>query len=67
MDFVAGKTLRARIDEGPLAARRALGLARQIAAGPAHAHEQGVIHRDIKPANVIITDEIDTGELLVRQ
>jgi serine/threonine-protein kinase len=29
-----------------------LGILRDISAGLAHAHEQGVIHRDIKPANV---------------
>jgi len=62
MDFVDGKTLRAIIDGGPLPAPRALGLARQIAAGLAHAHDQGVFHRDIKPANVMIADEIGTGE-----
>ncbi|HTR55287.1 MAG TPA: protein kinase [Kofleriaceae bacterium] len=62
MDFVDGKTLRAIIDQGALPAPRALGLARQVAAGLAHAHDQGVIHRDIKPANIMIADEIGTGE-----
>jgi serine/threonine-protein kinase len=62
MEYVAGTTLRARIDKGPLPAPQALAFARQIAAGLAHAHEQGVIHRDIKPANVMITDEIGSGE-----
>src|SRR5262245_24152087 len=38
MDYVAGTTLRSIIDGGPLAPARALGLARQIAAGLAHAH-----------------------------
>ena len=62
MEHVAGQTLRARMDKGPLPAAQALAFARQIAAGLAHAHEQGVIHRDIKPANVMITDEIGSGE-----
>ena len=37
-------------------------VARQIASGLAHAHEQGVVHRDIKPANMMITDDIGAGE-----
>jgi len=62
MEHVAGITLRARIDKGPLPVASALAIARQIAAGLAHAHEQGVFHRDIKPANIMITDEIGHGE-----
>src|ERR1700688_1254088 len=42
MGYVAGTTLRARMDQGPLPAGKALAFARQIAAGLAHAHEQGV-------------------------
>ena len=37
MEYVSGTTLRALIDNGPLPARRALALVRQIAAGLAHA------------------------------
>src|SRR5260221_4822561 len=62
MDFVAGTTLRARLDKGAIEPVQALLLARQIAAGLAHAHEQGVFHRDIKPANIMITEEIGHGE-----
>lgn len=61
MDYVAGTTLRAAIDDGPIPAAKALTLARQIAVGLAHAHEQGVVHRDIKPANIMITEEIGHG------
>ena len=63
MDFVAGTTLRKRLDdEGAQPPAQALALARQIAAGLAHAHEQGIVHRDVKPANIMITDEIGHGE-----
>jgi len=59
---VAGTTLRAIIDEGPLPPQRALGITRQIASGLAHAHTQGIVHRDVKPANIMISDEIGAGE-----
>ena len=63
MDFVAGTTLRQRMDdEGRIAVAQALAFARQIAAGLAHAHAQGIVHRDVKPANIMITDEIGHGE-----
>ena len=62
MEFVTGTTLRALIDRGPLPVGRALVLARQIAAGLAHAHAQGVVHRDVKPANIMISDEVGTGD-----
>ncbi|MCX5747284.1 MAG: serine/threonine-protein kinase [Proteobacteria bacterium] len=62
MDFVDGRTLRAIIDDGPLPIPRALLLARQIAAGLAHAHTHQVVHRDVKPANIMVSDEIGSGE-----
>jgi len=62
MEYVDGRTLRATIDADPIAPLRALALVKQIAAGLAHAHSQGVVHRDIKPANIMISDEVGTGD-----
>ncbi len=62
MEYVGGRTLRRIIDGGALPAVRALAIARQIAAGLAHAHAQGITHRDVKPANIMISEEIGTGE-----
>jgi serine/threonine-protein kinase len=62
MEYVAGTTLRELMDAGPMPAQRALVLARQIAAGLAHAHAQGIVHRDVKPANIMISEEIGTGD-----
>ncbi|HEX8026107.1 MAG TPA: serine/threonine-protein kinase, partial [Candidatus Limnocylindrales bacterium] len=62
MEYVSGTTLRALIDNGPMPTRRALALIRQIAAGLAHAHAQGVVHRDVKPANIMVSEEIGTGD-----
>src|SRR5437868_6890926 len=62
MEYVSGTTLRALIDNGALPVRRALALIRQIGAGLAHAHAQGVVHRDVKPANIMVSEEIGTGD-----
>ncbi len=57
MDFVAGRSLRALLaDEGPLAAPRAVAIARQLAEALAAAHAEGVVHRDLKPANVLVDE-----------
>ncbi|MDQ3301183.1 MAG: protein kinase, partial [Myxococcota bacterium] len=62
MEYVAGQTLRSVLDLGPLQPTRALNIARQIAAGLAHAHAQEIVHRDVKPANIMISEEIGAGE-----
>src|SRR5881394_3017297 len=54
-ELLEGQSLRARIREGPIPARRALDYAAQLARGIAAAHERGIIHRDLKPENVFIT------------
>ncbi|HTJ47357.1 MAG TPA: serine/threonine-protein kinase [Kofleriaceae bacterium] len=64
MEYVGGTTLRDLLDDGPLPPLRALALARQLAAGLAHAHAQDIVHRDIKPANLMITEETGTGSHL---
>lgn len=55
MEYVEGRTLRARRDAGPMAISEVLGLGHQIALGMAAAHDLGVIHRDLKAENVLIT------------
>jgi len=58
MAFYPGETLKARLArERVVGVRNSCGIAAQIAAGLAEAHEHGIIHRDIKPANVMITED----------
>jgi serine/threonine protein kinase len=65
MEYVHGKDLRHLIqNQGPLPARRALNIARQVAAALAAAHALGITHRDIKPDNILLTDPGDGTDLV---
>ena len=55
MEFIDGETLGDRIARtGPLPPGEALEIARQVCAGLAQAHRQGVIHSDLKAGNIIL-------------
>lgn len=56
-EFLVGRTLAARLDEGPLPLPEALHVAVGIARGLAHAHAHGVVHRDLTPRNVFLCDD----------
>jgi len=56
-ELLEGETLRKRIGATPLAPRRAIDYASQIANGLAAAHEKGIIHRDLKPENIFVTTD----------
>lgn len=64
MRFIPGESLQSKIDrEGALELKQILRIAKQLMAGLAAAHAQGLIHRDIKPANVLLEEGIDRALL----
>jgi serine/threonine protein kinase len=57
MPYVRGVSLEKRLKEqGPLGLLELLRISRQVAAGLAAAHAQGLVHRDIKPANILLAE-----------
>ncbi|HYK01985.1 MAG TPA: protein kinase [Thermoanaerobaculia bacterium] len=54
-ELLEGETLGSRLVRGPLAPRRAVDAALQMANGLAAAHEKGIVHRDLKPDNIFLT------------
>jgi tRNA A-37 threonylcarbamoyl transferase component Bud32/Tol biopolymer transport system component len=55
MPYVAGETLRARLErERQLPIDDALRIAREVADALGAAHAQGIVHRDIKPENILL-------------
>ncbi len=55
MEYVEGKDLRGKLDEGVLPLRDALQMSLEIAEALEEAHEKSIVHRDLKPSNVMIT------------
>jgi len=62
MEYVEGRNLEDVIEGGgPLPIPQGRDVLRQLAAGLAAAHEQGITHRDLKPANILC--ETATGRV----
>ncbi len=57
MELLEGMSLRARLNQGPIPARKAIDWVAQAAHGLAAAHEKGIIHRDLKPENLFLTKD----------
>jgi serine/threonine-protein kinase len=60
LEHLPGGTLDERLSAvkpGPLPYEHTAAIARDIAAGLAHAHEHGIVHRDLKPSNVLFDGE----------
>src|SRR5438270_3430545 len=56
-EFVEGRTLRERMNEGRFGLGEAVKVCAQVAGALAKAHDAGIVHRDIKPENVMVDEE----------
>ena len=56
MELMKGRTLRDRLDSGPLKIHQLVDIGIEIADALHATHTDGIIHRDIKPGNIFLTD-----------
>ena len=54
MEYVRGRTLRDRLDHGPLTLDLVAALGMDLAEALHAVHDHGVVHRDLKPSNVLL-------------
>jgi predicted ATPase len=58
MDYVAGGSLRALLDQTPqLPLQRVLDIGLELADALSRTHHLGILHRDLKPENVLLADD----------
>jgi serine/threonine-protein kinase len=58
MEYVAGQTLRARLDTGgAVSQEEALDITEKVTEALIHADALGIVHRDIKPDNIMLTPD----------
>ncbi len=64
--FIAGRSLRDRLRDGPISVASALRVGADVLNALQVAHDGDVLHRDVKPANVIVDDKdpIDRAVLI---
>jgi serine/threonine protein kinase len=67
MEYLEGRTLGEVLrDRGPMPWRTVLLVAQQIGRSLREAHKAGIVHRDLKPGNVMLLDQEETEDPLVK-
>lgn len=56
MELLQGRSLRRRLEAGPLALGEIVDVATQVADALGAAHDHGIMHRDLTPGNIFLTD-----------
>ena len=57
MGLIEGKSLSARLADGPLEPTEAASITKAIADAIQYAHDHGILHRDLKPQNILLDGE----------
>jgi len=57
MEYLDGKTLRARMNAGPIPPAEASAILDQAASALDAVHSQGIVHRDLKPSNIMLLSD----------
>jgi serine/threonine protein kinase len=61
MEYIDGQSLKdVVLSRGPMSLELTVHVFRQVLAGLAAAHDEGIVHRDIKPQNIMVTRDFTT-------
>jgi serine/threonine protein kinase len=54
LELIEGRTLRDRVNDGPMSVEDVRRVGAALADALAHVHARGLVHRDVKPSNILL-------------